>query len=1328
MPKTYARGNKNIQPKPSANLFGSSPSDGTSSKAFSTFTFKGWRQKETADDSNDERDDFDFKAKGKAQRKPLKQIDNNSYDFTFKSKSRDVKSKDEVFDNLFENVKKSDVQTQDPNFSTPYVSFDAMDSSSDPSEVGLFKSFTVKDESSQQKVSRKKSKASVTNSKSTRKRVVSKSKDLKSAGITSNIPQCETRLLSETLDYKIKFQDHSNENNPSPPKCPRMASPDYSSPSNVPKITPVSPMATTQSTETSENNSILETVQPKTATSFSHSPFMMALRSGKKDRPVISLATSTPVLGSRGFRNNSECLQDISYESSQVFYSPGPSVNSPDTSLSIPAVFVFSPKSGVEKVDEEVPTVDKLLGDVSLSEIKEVGSEHFSDSKGFSHSVAEVLCLPKTMPSNLEDGDVMVEAEDELDTKENATIEIEVKGPLKNARDDSDLARSHANSHSKRSSSSSDDFLDATPIKSHVTTHRTKKPLGGPARSIMSHIDWNWSTTTIPLEVTRGQVIQEIKGPVKQKIKRKSVSKENEEKTPLLAGQLGTEFGKTKVLSPDQGKPETTRNVFNNNSDMVGICDEDSNSSLELYPSLTSSISSQSMLCSTKSCEVRLKKLSQPTMFTDNLVVTPNKTVVDSVESEGAKASNETIESDQPLIRSDRLPTLSESQVDSTVLVVVNPDDDMTTLNSTLLEKPCTSATPTTKNNLSETAMLMEMAAKDGFDMESSLFFRKPTQPKQVKRKKPAKPDANEDEIEVKPGKNWRRSLSAQLFPGGATAWANRRSTIMRQSSIVFSKPPVVAPSRLNLAPSNSNLLARTQVPPINEQPFRSLSHSTPPGTFVSPQPPATLSTPSVPGHRPRRSARITTKLPPTLPEESEDGELESDSTQKNNDSLGLCELLSKKLEIYSPGPGMATPGMTPIITPGRSSFCIVPHQNSSPRVSQRDSGSTKRLFLTATPLSSTSSQISNVSSTSIADLSLLLEPEVSEQDKLLSKCNINEVVEFSKAFPINLLQSSIKVGEGAYGEVFLLGSVGSDRPVLKIVPVGGYIQVNGEEQTSLVEMLSEVVISTELSKLRDNDTNGTDGFVQVRKCLLVRGEYPEVLLDLWDEYDKQKVSENDRPDYLPVEQRYIALEFNNGGKDMEKFQFSNGMQAFAAWKQVVHTLAAAEFELEFEHRDLHWGNVLVKETKEKFVQFIVDGDVYQVETHGVMTTIIDFSLSRLFSREDDCIVYKNLRQDPTLFTAKGRDKGGDYQFDIYRKMRAENDNDWEAFCPKTNVFWLHYLLEKMTVPDGVHYKGRKTSKVHRSGVGHLNKYKKSLLDDYNSARDIVIREGNRID
>ena len=52
------------------------------------------------------------------------------------------------------------------------------------------------------------------------------------------------------------------------------------------------------------------------------------------------------------------------------------------------------------------------------------------------------------------------------------------------------------------------------------------------------------------------------------------------------------------------------------------------------------------------------------------------------------------------------------------------------------------------------------------------------------------------------------------------------------------------------------------------------------------------------------------------------------------------------------------------------------------------------------------------------------------------------------------------------------------------------------------------------------------------------------------------------------------------------------------AWKQVAHALAVAEEEMEFEHRDLHWGNVLVKETSEKFVNFKLGGDIYQVVDH----------------------------------------------------------------------------------------------------------------------------------
>ena len=58
--------------------------------------------------------------------------------------------------------------------------------------------------------------------------------------------------------------------------------------------------------------------------------------------------------------------------------------------------------------------------------------------------------------------------------------------------------------------------------------------------------------------------------------------------------------------------------------------------------------------------------------------------------------------------------------------------------------------------------------------------------------------------------------------------------------------------------------------------------------------------------------------------------------------------------------------------------------------------------------------------------------------------------------------------------------------------------------------------------------------------------------------------------------------------------------------------------------------------------------------------------------------IFKNLAEDPTLFLACGVDKGGDYQFDVYRMMKKENSDKWEEFNPKSNILWLHYVLDKM--------------------------------------------------
>ena len=120
------------------------------------------------------------------------------------------------------------------------------------------------------------------------------------------------------------------------------------------------------------------------------------------------------------------------------------------------------------------------------------------------------------------------------------------------------------------------------------------------------------------------------------------------------------------------------------------------------------------------------------------------------------------------------------------------------------------------------------------------------------------------------------------------------------------------------------------------------------------------------------------------------------------------------------------------------------------------------------------------------------------------------------------------------------------------------------------------------------------------------------------------------------------------------------------------------------------------------------------MEPEGVHTTIIDFSLSRAEVRGD--VIYNNLAEDPSIFEANGREHGGDYQFDIYRKMKAANTNSWAEFRPESNVFWLHYMLEKMTVQGEVHYSGKKTSKPHKSG-GHLLTMSHELSRSFSSLK-----------
>lgn len=147
-------------------------------------------------------------------------------------------------------------------------------------------------------------------------------------------------------------------------------------------------------------------------------------------------------------------------------------------------------------------------------------------------------------------------------------------------------------------------------------------------------------------------------------------------------------------------------------------------------------------------------------------------------------------------------------------------------------------------------------------------------------------------------------------------------------------------------------------------------------------------------------------------------------------------------------------------------------------------------------------------------------------------------------------------------------------------------------------------------------------------------------------------------------------------------------------------SLAIAENKYQFEHRDLHWGNVLILPTAEKCIGFIVNGKSINIETHGVRATIIDYTLSRIVYK--NICLYQDLAADPDLFDATG-----DYQFDIYRLMQTQTKNRWERYEPYTNILWLHYIIDKMI--NGARYTSRKTNK-HRNGIDELMQLRDELL------------------
>ncbi|KAJ7653466.1 hypothetical protein B0H17DRAFT_1214644 [Mycena rosella] len=289
------------------------------------------------------------------------------------------------------------------------------------------------------------------------------------------------------------------------------------------------------------------------------------------------------------------------------------------------------------------------------------------------------------------------------------------------------------------------------------------------------------------------------------------------------------------------------------------------------------------------------------------------------------------------------------------------------------------------------------------------------------------------------------------------------------------------------------------------------------------------------------------------------------------------------------------------------------------------------------------------------------------------------------------------KIGEASYSEVFGIGDV-----VLKVIPLRDEArrrlrraeeEEEGPAETDAKDVLKEIIVTHAMGEV-------CDGFVKLLRTYVVKGTYPQVLLELWDEYYQRKGSEGVRPGICDIV-------LPNGGPDLEAYTFKSApkggwKQACSVFWQVAKALAHAETLVSFEHRDLHLGQILVKEVPVtaasqplqalnqnrkaiKAPRAMMDDAV-----HGVRATLIDLGLSRMDAGDGsggEKVHWTPFEEE--IFMGEG-----DYQFDIYRYMRDHNGDNWEAFNPLTNVLWLHYLAVKLLKSKGLKAPARRKSQA----------------------------------
>lgn len=281
---------------------------------------------------------------------------------------------------------------------------------------------------------------------------------------------------------------------------------------------------------------------------------------------------------------------------------------------------------------------------------------------------------------------------------------------------------------------------------------------------------------------------------------------------------------------------------------------------------------------------------------------------------------------------------------------------------------------------------------------------------------------------------------------------------------------------------------------------------------------------------------------------------------------------------------------------------------------------------------------------------------------------------------------SLVKIAEASFGEVYRLSLhpeaaedpdlplSKNDESVLKVIALTQPTETlpkskrDRERALKKAENMSKPDdVASELKLLQR--LSDIPGFTNFRDLRVLRGRPPGPFAEAFQAFNAAQKAADKELSIFPdpakkasysKDQLWAVIEMQDAGTDLEKL-VAQGVSSsiWVVWDlfwQVVLALAKGEEEAEFEHRDLHLGNICVRTPPEGFDETAVDVSKSLGFT-SFEATLIDYTVSRASmvpasaaSTDEDSVAYIDLANDPHLFYG---DSAEEYQYDIYRYMRG---------------------------------------------------------------------------